>query len=310
MFLWGASLVFGTIFFFALSSEGKELPETPLLEEKFSGRLWTIGIPTNYPPLFFTDPHRSPEGAAIEIYEAIFALLKEPVMFVLVDDWEDALAVLTEAGVDAISNLGVLERNAQSKGLLLSDPIEEFDVRLFFRRGEKPFSSRKDLVQRVLGVVRHTSVEEYLRQARAQTIVTYRTIPDLVFALLSGEIEAAVCEEGLFEGVARQAGIDDRIFSYGFSLMKSRFRFVLPPGGGKARSPQSGNPEFPFEPGIRQAETKLVYRKGILGWRSHSFFSSDPSRRSFSSPFLLEIPGKEENERGPGTKQKASGCPV
>ncbi len=226
----GASLVLGGMLFFSPPSEGGEFPEAPLLEEKSSETLWTIGVPTNYPPLFFTDPHRSPEGAAIEIYEAIFGLLKEPVMFVLVDDWEEALAVLTEAGVDAISNLGVLERNAQSKGLLLSDPIEEFDVRLFFRRGEKPFSSRKDLVQRVLGVVRHTSVEEYLRQARAQTIVTYRTIPDLVFALLSGEIEAAVCEEGLFEGVARQAGIDDRIFSYGFSLMKSRFRFVLSPG--------------------------------------------------------------------------------
>lgn len=186
-----------------------------------------IGIINDSMPQFAIDPSGKARGSTIDIINAIARETKCHVTFVDVNSWEEALTLLKKDIVDAIPSCGISTQQIQDENLIASFPFETFQVRLFFKKGSFPFSSRKKMTLNTIGVVKGSPSDRYLQKANIPFVIRFDTMIENLFGLLKGEVNASIAEEEVFLSLARQIKEDHSIFSYGYSLLKSETCLIV-----------------------------------------------------------------------------------
>lgn len=182
----------------------------------------TVAVPRDFPPQYSIDSEGRPKGSVIDILDSISRIAEVRFNYVVMDNWDEMFMALVNKQVDLIPNSGLSRSRMADYGIIFTDPLERFQVRTFvLRENVKAYEGLK-LNDLKIGTVRSSFVLLYLKRMGVQNINLYESIPDCVFALLSGEVDLSVYPEELFTKVARDAGVSERISQIGETLFESK----------------------------------------------------------------------------------------
>ena len=173
----------------------------------------TAGIPGNFPPQFKIDDKGNVSGFAIDILEAIAAKAGVNVNYKIFDSWGQAQDALAKNQIDLISNMGITDKRKSIA--VFSIPYETFPVAVFIRHGHSDINSLEDLKDKVIGVVRLNVGEKLVQKIRNRKVVVKQSRSDLLFALLSGHVDAIIYPQPLIERDAFEIGVSDEIQTLG-----------------------------------------------------------------------------------------------
>lgn len=185
-----------------------------------------VAIPRDFPPQYSIDSEGQPKGSVIDILDAIARIAQIKFSYVVMDNWDEMLIALLKEQVDLIPNSGLSRSRMADFEIIFTDPLERFQVKAFVLKEKMKKYQDHKLIDLKVGTVRSSFALLYLKRTGFQNITLYESIPDCVFALLSGEVDVSVYPEELFEKVARDAGVSERITQIGESLFESKLGFA------------------------------------------------------------------------------------
>lgn len=168
-----------------------------------------VAIPGAFPPQYSLDDTGKPSGFAVDIFEQLAGMANLRPTYLVKDNWEQAQAALRTGEVDVIPNMGMTERRKAFADFTSS--VETFPVSIFVREMEEEIQGEKDLVERRVAVIKVNVGYTLLKDRPEVRLVLYEHRSDILFALLSGQVDALVYPEPLIMMDANMAGLDDRI---------------------------------------------------------------------------------------------------
>jgi signal transduction histidine kinase len=181
-----------------------------------------VAVPRDFPPQYSIDAEGRPKGMVIDILDAVARIANIRFNYVVMDNWDDMLTALLEQQVDLIPNSGLSRSRMMDYGIIFTDPLERLQVKTFVLKEKLKEYEKHRYTDLKVGTVRSSFALLYLKRIGVQNITLYESIPDCVFALLSGEVEVSVYPENLFLKVARDAGVSGRIAQTGETLFESK----------------------------------------------------------------------------------------
>ena len=191
------------------------------------GRQILIAIPKDFPPQYFINGDGIPKGSTVEMLDAVGRFGNMKIGFVIMGGRDEMLRALLAGKVDLIPNSGLGRAEMAGQGIVFSEPLECFPVRTFVLKRNAAVHANRKLSELKIGSVRSDFVYTYLKRTGVRDVTPFESIPECVFALLSGEVDAVVSPQGPLVRVASDAGVLERISQIGEVLFESRQGFAL-----------------------------------------------------------------------------------
>lgn len=164
-------------------------------------------VDKNYPPFSYTSDGRI-YGFAIDLANLVF----EPDKFKLElssDEWSQVYKKLVEGKIDATAPVAIIEERKEE--VYFSKPIFTRHVGLYTQKGFSGNISLKNLKDFKVGVMKADYTETYLKEKLGvKRYYTYPTVEDLIFALIDGNIEAALMSQEVANYFLIKNNLSDR----------------------------------------------------------------------------------------------------
>lgn len=173
-------------------------------------------IPEHFLPIFEVTANRVPTGFGIEFMELVASRTGLKIEYRVFPDWESVFAALRDGEVDLIPSLGISE--GRSREFAFSQPFSQFTLQLFVRDEDRKRLGTRDDVFRgnsLIAVVEGNLGKSLLSQHPAARIESFRSLPDAVVALRSGQVDALAFPAEVVWYLGRQLGIDSKIVAVG-----------------------------------------------------------------------------------------------
>ncbi len=149
----------------------------------------------NFPPMFFISEGGQSVGRDVDLWRLWSLKTGVPVEF-RVMHWPEVLPALLADEIDVAAGASYTPDRAER--MAFTEPYQELQAYLFLHRDAVYVEELQELAEMRVGVLRGTSVEEYVREhipeARTYSFLTYES---LVTAALGGRVEAFIAEEPL-----------------------------------------------------------------------------------------------------------------
>ncbi len=192
----------------ATTAGGRARAEAPR-EEIAAGAL------RDWPPHYQTNHDGDPIGFAIDILDAVARRAHLKVHYHLFDTFPEMQDALNRGEIDVIPNFGITP--AREQRVAFTPPLETFAIDLFVRADTPEVHSLEDLRGRQVAAVRSNAAIQILRDAGFAPVI-YPDVPDALFDLLSGRVDALAYPESVLRARAREAGVSDHIRAIGAPL--------------------------------------------------------------------------------------------
>ncbi len=161
------------------------------------------------PPLQFRDPSGTASGFAVDILNEIARRQSFEVHYVFAQTWAEMIKKVERGDADVVASLA--DSSKRQESLLFSQPIHTTALSTFVRANEARVKKLSDA--EIIGVPTGSIAESALPPGHR--IVHYATIPEGLFALLAGEVDAFIAADELMLKAARDASVDERINTVG-----------------------------------------------------------------------------------------------
>jgi len=189
-----------------------------------------VAIPRDFPPQYSLSSDGVPKGSTVEILDFVSRFSGVEFRFVVMDTWDEMLRALLGGEVDMIPNAGLSRARMKDYGVVFSEPLERFPVKTFVLKQNENTYGKLRLNDLKVGTVRSSFALTYLKRLGVHNITLFESIPDCVFALLSGEVDAVVYPQEPLLKIARDAGVAARVVQTGDSLFESKQGVAIAPG--------------------------------------------------------------------------------
>ena len=177
-----------------------------------------VAFPRDVPPGYLVKAGNSPDGFAFEAMEEVARRAGLSTSYLVVDTLAEAQKALREGLAQIIPVLSISP--ARRDAFDFSLPLMNADVSVFVLRDSHVISEEGRLPAKT-GVVAETTAEEVLRQKGFYPSSRYATYPEALVALLSGQVEAVVGQEGAFTCLARKSRVDNLITKTGEPVLRT-----------------------------------------------------------------------------------------
>lgn len=191
---------------------------------------YLVAIPRDFPPQYSLSSDGVPKGSTVEILDFVSRFSGVEFRFVVMDTWDEMLRALLGGEVDMIPNAGLSRARMKDYGVVFSEPLERFPVKTFVLKQNENTYGKLRLNDLKVGTVRSSFALTYLKRLGVHNITLFESIPDCVFALLSGEVDAVVYPQEPLLKIARDAGVAARVVQTGDSLFESKQGVAIAPG--------------------------------------------------------------------------------
>ncbi|MBK8907016.1 MAG: PAS domain S-box protein [Rhodospirillales bacterium] len=167
-------------------------------------------VARDFYPEYATEADGRPGGFAIDMMNAVAKRAGLSITFRVFETWADLIAALERGDADVVPAVSVTP--AREERMLFTRPVVTSTSSLFVRQDTGDIRGLDDLAGRRVGVIRGGVSAEILseRETRAR-IVPYARLQDMLFALMSGEIDALVSFESSMWKVSERARLADWI---------------------------------------------------------------------------------------------------
>ena len=99
-------------------------------------------------------------------------------------------------------------------------PYETFRISLFVRKSTSDIHELDDLIEKRVGAVETNQGLALIKNKGIANIEIYKSPEELLMALLSGSVDAAVYPEQIFQGISIKAGLENQIKTTGAPLQE------------------------------------------------------------------------------------------
>ncbi len=191
-----------------------------------------FGSDYNYPPYEFLDKNGNPAGFHIDLIRAIGERAGKPVLIKL-GQWNEIREELENRGTVNVSDMFYTEMRDSLVDFAV--PHEIMFNLILYRRGEKPLSTYEDLKGLRIGLQKASSNIDYLNvnYPHLQTD-EYLTEQEAVWALLKGEVDAAIITNIIYLDLKKNYKIGRRVGISG-PLFAREYSFVVDEGNNELR---------------------------------------------------------------------------
>ncbi|MCW9036149.1 MAG: transporter substrate-binding domain-containing protein [Rhodospirillales bacterium] len=168
-----------------------------------------VGTSGHFPPYSMLNEKGVPYGFAIEVLDAVAKKAGLSLRYKVITPPRDVIKALRNGFVDVIPSLGISD--FRKKDFAFTAPVEAFRLSLFLRKGTTGVHKLSDLKGRKIGAVKPNVAHRRLSERKDLNLVTYKSVPAALFALLSAQIDAFAYSEPVAWKHAREAGIDEKL---------------------------------------------------------------------------------------------------
>ncbi len=169
-------------------------------------------VPKNFPPQFITDSSGDISGFGVDIMDRVANIAGLDIRYDAYDSWPKVFKAVKEGRADIIPNIGVTAR--RDAFLNFTPPVETFPIRIFVRRDTSGIHELSDLIGHSVGAMQ-TNVGYQLIKNEQIDIVLADSLPDLLFTLLSGHVDAIVYPAPVISHMAESMDMANRIKAVG-----------------------------------------------------------------------------------------------
>jgi PAS domain S-box-containing protein len=184
-------------------------PPTPAATADQTRPVLTAAVPVNLPPISARGADGTPSGFAVEVLRRVAENAGYGVRLIPAENGEEAVRLLLAGKVQVAPGLGWSER--REKLVAFTQVIETLPVHIYFRADGPRYESLSDLDGRKVSLVAGALCLERLGTETRFVRHTAASLPEALFAVLSGETEALIHSAPLVEFAARATGAEDRL---------------------------------------------------------------------------------------------------
>lgn len=166
-----------------------------------------VGIPGLSPPQYVVNDSGQASGFAIDVIRQLAQKSGIHLDYKIFDSLEQTQHALANNQIDLIPGISDKDKSIG----VFSIPYETVPVVVFIRTGDPQIKSQSDLKSKALGVVRLNVGESIVQDIPHQKVVTTKSHADLLFALLSGRVDAIIYSQPLIEKDASEIGLSHKL---------------------------------------------------------------------------------------------------
>lgn len=172
-----------------------------------------VAFHENWPPHYSLDKEGKPTGFAAEVLEELATRAGLSVRYVIAPSFPDVLKLVLDGEADVVPNLGITPGRMQQ--FTFTDPVETFTVDLFVRANAIGIENLDDLAGHEVGVVERNVGVRILETRPDIGAAIYGDVRTALFELISGRIDAVIYPKNVFNNLARQIDVADKITTVG-----------------------------------------------------------------------------------------------
>jgi len=166
-------------------------------------------------PMHFRDERTgNASGFAVECLGIVAKRAGFTVTYKFGHDFAEIIGKLRTGEVDILPSLAVSEE--RRKSVDFTEPIDSSATMLFVRARDTSVTGLQSGLR--IGVVQGSIMQEQLKNNQDILLISYRGFSDALFDLLAGQIDGMVSSESTIWGMARDAGVEDKIRTVGPSM--------------------------------------------------------------------------------------------
>jgi two-component system cell cycle sensor histidine kinase/response regulator CckA len=181
---------------------------------------------SDFPPLYKATSQGVPRGMAIDVLDIIAREVGIQVTYVVVGNWEQAIAAVREGRADFVPGIGVSEERQQE--FLFSSNMETVPVSLFVRTGNTNIRSLDDLKHRNIAVIAKSAAWHSLKDREGFQLIEHASIESAVFSVLAGEADGMVLPEPVLRKKLAEIDLEDRFKVVGRPILDLRRGYLFP----------------------------------------------------------------------------------
>jgi len=179
----------------------------------------SIAIDENYPPYSLINIEGSPAGMWVDIWKLWSQKTGQKINFQPYI-WQDTLTALKQGAVDI--HFGLFRNKSRAQWINFSQPFYENGTALFYATKIDIPPTMKDLFGKLVGVVRGSYQENWLRENYANIkIVSKNNEESLIYALKDNRIYAFIGEEPTTNALLSKLGFRSDITKSGETLFRN-----------------------------------------------------------------------------------------
>ena len=167
------------------------------------------GVPGDFPPQYIISDSGEISGFGIDMMNALAHRAGVPLEYRVFHSWNEAQAALRSGEIDLIPNMGITPGRAAFSHFTI--PYETFPITLIKREGDTRIKGVADLSDKTVGVFRLNIGEKLIKDIPHGKVKIMETRSDLLFSLLSGQVDAVIFPEPLILKDAQDANVEDMI---------------------------------------------------------------------------------------------------
>ena len=181
-------------------------------------------IPSDSPPTYYWDNKTErAAGFTVDVMNAIGKQAGYNIRYLCKNEWAEILDALKNGTADIAPSMGITEE--RNKVLSFTLPIDTVPVS-FFVRADSKVSKLHDGMD--VGVIKGSAAYELISQQNDKiNLTTYESFQHGLLDLLAGHIDAFCCPAPTFIALARNAGIEDHVKTFGPPLMEMKRAIAL-----------------------------------------------------------------------------------
>jgi signal transduction histidine kinase/ActR/RegA family two-component response regulator len=169
----------------------------------------TAVILDDSPPLYVIDAKGDRTGFGPEVFRALCREEGLECDLLVVRNWKEALEALRSGKADVIP--GINDSLGQGNEFRFFEMFGSASVSLFVRAGDNGIRGLRDLSGRRVGVGGQCVSRSRLDSLEGVTLKTYQSLKELLYGLLTGQVDAVIFTEPKLRKKARDLGLADRI---------------------------------------------------------------------------------------------------
>ena len=173
-----------------------------------SDRLTAVVL-ADYPPLFITDSNGDPAGFGTDVLRALCRREGLDCDLIAVRDWKEAIEALRSGKADVIP--GIKEYRDLDQEFLFVELFGSVAVTLFVQTGNHDIRGLRDLPGHRVGIGSHGFPPNQEISVEDLDLTVYESVEELLFGLLTGQVDGVVYSEPALRKAVRDLGLTDRI---------------------------------------------------------------------------------------------------
>jgi len=167
-----------------------------------------VGIHTDFPPYMHKNEGKI-EGFAIDYIKELAKEYNLNLQYIEYESWDDIFEASANNLIDVIPNLGITTE--RKKLFIFSDPYEAFHITAYTRSNTSPKKNFTDYKADRVGVMVKNVAGKIARKNNFENIKEYANINELIFALISTDVDMIIAPEPVALKAEKKLNINDKI---------------------------------------------------------------------------------------------------